>query len=67
MERNKALKKISGDSVVVESITPKHPKICKTIGGATYIARMHFNDVSKLKIEDKLLRLMEEDVEQGKR
>lgn len=65
MERNKALKKISGDSVMVEVANQPYPTICKTVGGATYVVRMHFDRANKLKIDDKLLRLMSEDLRQG--
>lgn len=62
MEQYKELKKISGDSVLVESIYQSQPTICKTIGGATYVARMHFSSVSKMKVEDRLIRLMGEEI-----
>ena len=62
MEQYKELKKISGDSVLVESIDQSQPTICKTIGGATYVARMNFSSVSKMKVEEKLIRLMGEEI-----
>ena len=37
------------------------PTICKTIGGTIYVTKMHFNNTSKMNIDDKLLRLMCED------
>ena len=51
---------------MVDSITSQHPVICKAIGGATYIARMHFDKVGKMKVEDRLMRLMEEKIKQMK-
>ena len=63
MEYNKEMKKISGDSVLVEPIDQSRPTICKTIGGATYIARMHFDESGKRKIDDRLIRLMKKELE----
>ena len=62
MDYNKELKKISGDSVMVEELVPPTPTICKSIGGATYVARMHFSNVGKMRIDEKLLRLMGEEI-----
>lgn len=64
MERNKELKKISGDSVVVETNAKPQPAICKTIGGATYVARMHFRESGGDGINGKILRMMIEDLKQ---
>ena len=65
MEKYEELKKISGDSVVVSEITTRQPTIHKSIGGATYIARMYFRGDNNKTLETKLLRLMES--EMGKR
>lgn len=63
MDYNKDMKKISGDSVVIETTAQPHPTIFMTVGGATYVARMHFDEVSKMKMDDKLLRLMKKELE----
>lgn len=67
MEYNKDLKKISGDSVVVNENSLPYPTIIKSIGGATYIARMHFTKDKKKTLSDKLIRLMEEEEKHGDR
>lgn len=57
-------KKVVGEYVTLyESLKNiSCPTICKTIDGATYIARMHFNSTTKTNIEDKLIRLMGEEI-----
>lgn len=65
MEYNKELKKISGDSVLVEPITLQNPVICKTVGNTTYVVRMHFSERSKLNIDDKLLKLLGEEIQKN--
>lgn len=65
MEYNKEMKKISGDSVLVEPISPQLPVLYKTVGNTTFIVRIHFNERSKINIDEKLLQLMGEEIKRS--
>jgi len=57
--QNSATNTIDGHEINSQT---KPPKFTKRIGGTTYTVSVHFSQTSKETVEDKLLRLIENEV-----